>query len=60
MSLSEDQTDRVRTIETMVEILISELEGSEGRYKTASHRHLRMTRIAIQKVLGERHKHAKI
>ncbi len=54
MSLSEDQIDRVKTLETMIEILISEMEGKEGAHKSTSHRHLRMSRIAIRKVLGSR------
>ncbi len=54
MSLSKDQTDRVRLIETMIEILICELEGTEGSCKSPSHRHLRMTRIALRKALGDR------
>lgn len=54
MSLNQDQIDRVKTLETMIEILISEMEGKEGAHKSASHRHLRMSRIAIRKVLGSR------
>jgi hypothetical protein len=54
MPLTKDQTARVRTIVTMIEILISECEGKEGSHKSASHRHLRMSRIAIRKVIGSR------
>jgi len=50
MSLNQDQVDRVKTIEIMIEILISELEGKEETDRSSSHRHLRMARVAIHGV----------
>ena len=51
MGLNKEQVDRIKTIEVMIEILISEMEGQEGTMRSTSHRHLRMARIAIRKVL---------
>ena len=51
MGLNQEQVDRIKTIEVMIEILISEMEGTEGTTRSPSHRHLRMARIAIRKVL---------
>lgn len=47
MGLNQEQVDRIKTIEVMIEILISEMEGQERTDRSSSHRHLRMARVAI-------------
>ena len=51
MSLNESQKARVDTLKLIVEILLAELKGAEGTTKSAAHRHLRMTNIALRNVL---------
>ena len=51
MSLNESQKARVDTLKLIVEILLAELEGDEGTTKSTSHRHLRMTNVALKNVI---------